>query len=73
MREYKIEYHYGNFGGGPREPSIAIVEAESPELAEALLRDKFTRSGRGDGKYIHIVDRIREYQRPDSRGRVISL
>ena len=73
MKEYKIEYHYGNAGSGPRSPSISIVEAESPELAEALLRDKFTRSGRGDGLHLRIVGKIMEYQRPCSRGRVISF
>lgn len=72
MKEYKINYLEPPFSRGPRSPSVAIVEAETPELAEAILRDTYTRKGRGDGSYLRIV-RTEEYGKPASCGRVLLI
>ena len=73
MRKFKIRYFAPPFGNGPRSPSIALIEAESPELAEALMRDAYTRRGRGDGQYLRIVGKPEEYEKPASDGRVLSI
>jgi hypothetical protein len=63
MQEYKIQFFVPPFGQGPRDPTIILVEAESPDIAESVLRDHFTRSGRVDGDHIRIV-KVQTYERP---------
>jgi len=72
MKEFKVEYHKPPFGNGPRSPSIAIIEAETPEDAEALLRDAYTRHYRSEGQHLSVL-RATAYQKPQVSGRVISF
>lgn len=70
MKEYKVEYHYGQPSHYGKSPIVLLIEAQTKEDAEAVARDHHTRSGRGDGKYIRIIG-CEEYQRP--HGRVVSF